>query len=250
MAKVPPDAVVETKRIHNCDQRAPVIELAHISLPRPLRLEQRGATSEGFMPGTSSVAWPVALRFAKHLCDRPALVRGLEVVELGAGIGLVGASAAAVGARRTVITDCDEAMPLLERNRVRLAEDGVNVEVARVNWGDAEDHRGAHSGPGFDVVLASDVVVPGFDTDKLLASCVALLKRTPEARVFLSYEFRDEWQSIGNFLQWAGEAGLEVSHQTLGEDGNEDSDEECEHFLYTFWWRSNGSDTLVASVEG
>lgn len=222
----------DTRRIHNCDQRSPVIAFAHNALERPLRLEQRGANSEGFVTGTSSVAWPVAEHMARRLCEEPGLVRGRSVVELGAGIGLVGAVAAALGAGRAVLTDCERAVPLLERNREVLAQDGVEVEVATLSWGEAEDHAAVLAdGPGFDTVVASDVLVAGFDTDKLLASIVALLRRTADARVHIAYEFREEWETIGNFLHWAEQTGLECSHQPLFEEDDGDM------FLYTLRWK-------------
>lgn len=246
-------AKVDETRIHNADQRAPIVRIVHAGLPRTLELEQKGAGSEGFCVGTSSVIWPVSMRLARHLCDRPHLVRGLQVLELGSGIGVVGAAAAGLGAQRSVLTDCETAVPLLERNRQRLAADGVgNVDVARLHWGSLEDHAGALRGTqgGYDVIVASDVVVPGFDVEKLVSTCVAMLRRTPEARIFIAYEFREEWESIGMFLHWAGEAGLDDAHMTLDEDGNEeDSDGDGEFFLYTLRWKPESlkGAPLVAS---
>mmetsp|Transcript_30101 Transcript_30101/g.86198 ORF Transcript_30101/g.86198 Transcript_30101/m.86198 type:complete len:258 (+) Transcript_30101:32-805(+) len=229
----------DAKRIHNIDQRAPIVEFGHPALPQTLRLEQHGAHRPGFVQGTSSVAWPCAPLLARHLCAHPELIRGRSVVELGAGLGLVGAVAAALGASPTVLTDCEGALPLLLRNRERLEEIDASVDVARVDWGSEADHAALLQarGAGFDVVLGSDVVVGGFDTDKLFASCLALLSRAPGAVVLLAYEYRDEWESIGNFIHRAEEAGLECSHELLlGEDVDE---EDCEDFLYTFRWRGS-----------
>merc|ERR1712183_387948 len=113
--------------------------------------------------------------------------------------------------------DCGEALPLLERNRAMLAADGVAVEVAQLDWGSTADHASVLAGgEPFDVVVASDVVVAGFDTDRLLASCVALLARKVDARVLIGFEFREEWEAIGTFIGGAFEAGLECSHEPLG----------------------------------
>ncbi|CAK0888957.1 unnamed protein product, partial [Prorocentrum cordatum] len=166
--------------IHNVDQRTPVVTFSHVALlGRPLRLTQHGATSPGFNTGTSSVVWPTAFRMARHLCEHPGLVRGKSVVEVGAGIGLVGGVAAALGAACTVLTDCDCAMPVLEQNRAMLQECGAAVEVTRVDWGDEGDHATALSlcpgGEGFEVVLASDLAFAAVHTDRLAVSCGRLL---------------------------------------------------------------------------
>ena len=109
--------------IHGCNQRAPCVEFMHGLLSKPLRLEQRGATSGDFVQGTSSVIWPAASRLAEYLCDHPELIRDRSVLELGAGLGLVGAACAAAGAQPVLVTDCERALPLLERNQALLAEE-------------------------------------------------------------------------------------------------------------------------------
>lgn len=231
--------------IHNVDQRTPVVVFSHAALlGRPLRLTQHGATSPGFNTGTSSVVWPTAFRMARHLCKRPDLVRGKSVVEVGAGIGLVGGVAAALGAACTVLTDCDCAMSVLEQNQAMLRECGAAVEVTRVDWGDEVDHATALSlcpdGEGFEVVLASDLVFAAVHTDRLAVSCGRLLARRPSALVLLGFEFREEWETIGNFIAWMEEAGFQCSFAPLaGEADGESEDSDCdpEFLLYTFRWR-------------
>eukprot|EP00439_Symbiodinium_sp_Y106_P071361 s1972_g12.t2 len=49
--------------------------------------------------------------------------------------------------------------------------------------------------------------------------------------LLLAFEFREDWESIGNFIDWAEEVGMEVCHQELG--GYPDD----EIYLYTFRWR-------------
>lgn len=243
-----PDGGSGDRRIHDYDQRNSVT-FEHQALRRPLHLEQRGATHPQFVAGTSSVGWPVAEWFARYLCDNRGLVQGRCIAELGAGIGLVSAVVAALGAKYVIATDWAGAMPLLTCNRETLAKDDISLDVAELDWGN-EDHHGVVSSrcpDGFDLVIASDVIVPGFHTDKLLASCVALTARHQHARVLIAYEFREEWETIGTFLGWAEEAGFECSHQRLrstscpGEGdsaGGEDSDDEdCTMLLYTLRWR-------------
>ncbi|OLP75861.1 Protein N-lysine methyltransferase METTL21A, partial [Symbiodinium microadriaticum] len=222
--------------IHGCNQRAPCVEFMHGLLSKPLRLEQRGATSGDFVQGTSSVIWPAASRLAEYLCDHPELIKDRSVLELGAGLGLVGAACAAAGAKPVLVTDCERALPLLERNQALLAEDSVILNVSRLEWGLAEDHARileGHPG-GFDLLVGSDIILSSFELDKLFESCRALLSRSPDSRLLLAFEFREDWESIGNFIAWAEEVGMEVCHEELG-----DPDDEI--YLYTFRWTGYAS---------
>ena len=85
-----------------------------------------------------------------------------HVMELGAGVGLVGMALAAMGAN-VVVTERDIALPLLRRNVDRNAEvTGGRVEVAELSWsGDAiQKLIKARTGVPFDIVLGSDLIFP------------------------------------------------------------------------------------------
>lgn len=225
-------------RIHNCDQRSPVIHFAHPAIGPPLKLEQRGASHQGFDAGTSSVIWPVAAHMAKHLCDHPEMVRGRSVVELGAGIGILGAALAALGANPVVLTDSEQALPLLGRNKALLSERSVSVQVAELLWGEAAHHArvlALNDSTAFDIVVASDVVVRAFDTDKLWESCEALLPRdeSRSATVMIGFEDRDDWETIGTFIGMAEAAGFVTSTCPLALE-EEEEDDDWQMCMYTF----------------
>lgn len=235
-------------RIHNCDQRSPVVEFVHPALKCPVRLEQRGAKSAGWVSGTSSVAWPMAAVTSRHLCHHPELVRARKVVELGAGLGLCGAVSAALGAELVVLTDWEGAIPLLEANRDRLREDGVAdcVSVARISWGEADDvtallGRDQRLRDGFDVIVSSDVLIAGFNTKELLESGLALLSRHPDACWLMGFELREEWETVGNWIMGAEEAGMVCTHAPLRPDGElgdaDDSDDDSGMYFYTLRWK-------------
>jgi len=219
-------------RIHNCDQRTQFPIFMHPMLSRPLRLEQCGANTKGFA-GTSSVAWPTAKTMMALICESPDLVRGLSVVEVGSGIGLVGATCAAVGARRTVLTDWEGQLPLLLRNQALLAEDGTHVEVHQLDWGSDSNHCALLEGTdGFDVVIGSDVCLGGFDTANLFRSCLALVSRRKSAKILIGYEHREEWETISTFIGSAEKAGLRTTFAPFNDD-----DEDL--FFYKFEWRDD-----------
>ena len=122
------------------------------------------------------IVWESAFCLAQLLQrDGGKRVRGKRVVELGAGAGLLGMSAAKLGAENVVLTDHPAAMPLLRRNVARNfpnddernATDGVfkppNVSCLELDWQNESHLRSvlnvSDDGRGpFDVALAADVV--------------------------------------------------------------------------------------------
>merc|ERR1719436_1862400 len=70
---------------------------------------------------TSSEVWPGGLALARYF-ERQAVQwaqdspEGLSVLELGAGTGLVGLAARALGARQVLLTDTKGALPWLRQN--------------------------------------------------------------------------------------------------------------------------------------
>ena len=77
-------------------------------------------------------------RCVRRRCEEPPISRagGFEacsVLEVGAGCGLLGMSMAVMGARRVVLTDHPDAMPLLRRNVRR------NAKALRGDNGDDDD---------------------------------------------------------------------------------------------------------------
>ena len=95
------------------------------------------------------VLWPSAIALALEIAARADEFRGRTVLELGAGVGLPGIVAAAVGAT-VVQTDRDEeALGLCRRNAER---NGLSTTTRLADWSQwAEDGR-------YDWVIGSDVL--------------------------------------------------------------------------------------------
>jgi predicted nicotinamide N-methyase len=93
-----------------------------------------------------SVLWRSGVALARAL---PEDMRGLRVIELGCGLGVPSLVAARAGAE-VLATDFEpEALELVE---VNSANNGVRVETALLDWGEAGDLG------EFDLVLAADVL--------------------------------------------------------------------------------------------
>ena len=91
--------------------------------------------------------WPSALALADVVAARD--VRGLNVVELGCGLGLPSLVAARGGARVLATDWAEDAVALLRANAAR---NGVTLEPRRLDW-----RQPAELGT-FDLVLAADVL--------------------------------------------------------------------------------------------
>ena len=129
--------------------------------------------------------------------DTNDCVRGLHVLEVGAGTGLVGIAAGLLSAREVTITDLPFLLPRMRanvaRNAAALKHAGCagGVRALALDWTAAVPADVAALLPGVRLVLASDVVW----VDELLeplASTLRVLMRAaaPGAAVLLSYQER------------------------------------------------------------
>jgi predicted nicotinamide N-methyase len=142
----------------------------------PLRLElERPCSAEAlidegafgrdeFLPYWAEL-WPSGLALARHVATLD--VRGLDVLELGCGLGLPSLAAAAGGARVLATDWARDALALLRRNATR---NGLALEVALVDWREP----GALEEGGFGVVLAADVLYE----ERNCAPLIACLERS------------------------------------------------------------------------
>ena len=123
--------------------------------------------------------WPGSKVLGEWLTRHSDVVAGKRVVEVGAGCGLPGLVAAAVGARRVTLTDLPEALASLRRNASENAR-AVSCEVTceALRWG-------AHGAglPDCDVVLGADVVYKEALIAPLLSTLRALVFRVGQTCV-------------------------------------------------------------------
>jgi predicted nicotinamide N-methyase len=150
-----------TTAVHNVDQRSPVVSIEHAALPCVVECEQYGPGHAKFVADTSSVIWACGKLLPQHLCEHPDEVRGKRCCELGAGIGLAGATAFALGATDVLLTDCAPAVPLLqlnaERNAAANGGTGGSLRAQELQWGD-QAHIDAAGRGAYDVLLGADIV--------------------------------------------------------------------------------------------
>jgi len=133
---------------------------------------------------TGCSVWEASVALATMLSAEPDRVRGKRIIELGAGCGLVGLAAGALGARAVTLTD--EVLFMAEYNVDANFADEPDLHqrfnVQKLCWGDAK-HLSA-SGPPYDVILGSDILFFDTELDHLADALIAL--SGPGTRILLA----------------------------------------------------------------
>jgi predicted nicotinamide N-methyase len=136
--------------------------------------DKRNAGADG---GFASTVWDSAIVLAKFIEKHQEKFRGLRVVELGAGCGLVSVALIHAGAARVVATDLPANTKLLRNNVSRNAPSGKDEghawDVKALSWG--KDANEALDNEPFDLVIATDCMY--------VAESACLLADTLEALV-------------------------------------------------------------------
>jgi predicted nicotinamide N-methyase len=154
-----------------------------------LKVIQDRSICSAYTPSHAShghIVWDAALVLAEYLQHIPMKIQ--SALELGAGIGVVGMTLAALGCTHVILSDQAYCFPLLEHN-VAINFDSPIVGVTRpqvieLQWG----QEMVPSSP-FDLIVASDVLYcqsafPG------LVRTIAQLAPTSATMVLIAYETR------------------------------------------------------------
>ncbi|KAJ6714885.1 HEPATOCELLULAR CARCINOMA-ASSOCIATED ANTIGEN [Salix viminalis] len=168
---------------------------------------------------TGSWIWDSALLLSRWLVASQLDLRNKSVIELGAGAGLPGLTAALLGASRVLLTDIAPLLPGLVKN-VEANELEDRVEVRELVWGSDESLSRIGESRGFDVVLMSDVF---FDIEHMAALGRTLkMLSGSKTRVLAASEVRFWTGECLNELASQGFEVVEVPSQEGGVDGGGD----------------------------
>ncbi|GMJ12455.1 hypothetical protein HRI_004914700 [Hibiscus trionum] len=164
-------------------------------------------------PLTGSWVWESSLLLS-HWMSTHLNVEGKTVIELGAGAGLPGLTAALLGATRVVLTDVQQLLPGL-LNNVEANGFMGKIGVRELVWGSDE----SVSEMTFDIVLMSDVL---YDSEAMIGLGKTLKRVCGEGtQVWAATEMRP-W--TGECLDQLTAQGfqvveLETSQLSATEDG-------------------------------
>ncbi len=129
---------------------------------------------------TGRFLWASGGELAKFIVGKgPEYWAEKRVLELGCGCGLAGLTAAAMGAKETVLTDqvTEGAASNLAANVATAPDLGARCRVSKLSWG-AEAEYAAVGALPFDVIVGSDIMQEGGDIVgdyKTLADTVAAM---------------------------------------------------------------------------
>lgn len=169
--------------------------------------------------------WPAAHILVKWLEDnkRLWLKPSTHVVEIGAGVGLVGVCCAALGAERVTLSDLDEALPALERTKQANLPDCMSrLNVERLSFGNVDDAKRvvASSSEKRLVVVGSDLVY--FESLFVpLAECMSDLCNNHNATIYLAYKkriWRNEKRFFSKILPQHGLEATPIFECTVDEE--------------------------------
>jgi nicotinamide N-methyltransferase len=163
--------------------------------------------------------WNGARVMAAHFEAHPALVRGRTVLELGAAAGLPSIVAAALGARKVVMTDYPdpELVEVMWKNvwgceLLKGSEEGIVVEG--FVWGADPTRMLGHleDGEGFDVLVLADLLFRHSEHENMLRTVRQTLKKTAESTAFVVFTSYRPWLQHKDlkFFDLAREEGFVV----------------------------------------
>jgi predicted nicotinamide N-methyase len=128
--------LVPELRLHLASEITPIWHATETSLAQ-----------SGLPPPYWAFAWPGGQALARHLLDRPEIVRGRSVLDFGSGSGLVALAAAHAGARVAIAAEIDEfAATAIALN---AALNGLALEIVTADFVGRD--------AGWEVVLAGDI---------------------------------------------------------------------------------------------
>ncbi|XP_078683439.1 protein N-lysine methyltransferase METTL21A-like isoform X1 [Branchiostoma floridae x Branchiostoma belcheri] len=146
---------------------------------------------QGFITKSGQRLWPSAKLLALLMHFNPDILEGAKnVLELGAGLGVVGIAAAKMAANvKVMITDGEDEVVDLCREHLKRNFEKDQPQCERLYWGEGlEEFKKQHG--TFDLILGSDVVEGKDSLPPFLHTVKELLSSSPTAMCLQTYAER------------------------------------------------------------
>lgn len=155
-----PEQFIRSQTVLTSPPLLPELQLHLASEALPLwQATEAWLEQAGLPPPYWAFAWPGGIALARLLLDRPELVAGRSVVDVGAGSGLTSLAAARAGARRVTAADIDPISMIAVA--LNAAANGLTVETL-------QDDVSRQAPDAWDVVLFGDMCYEKALADLLL----------------------------------------------------------------------------------
>jgi predicted nicotinamide N-methyase len=129
------------------------------------------AAREAVFPGYFATDWAAGQVLARHVLDRPELVRDKVVLDFGTGSGILALAAKLAGATRVIAIDRDDRAVEATRRNARGMSLEIEAYVADPITGPRAEWLAL-----VDVVLAGDVLYPDAGPDHVWRWLVAIAR--------------------------------------------------------------------------
>ena len=146
--------------------------------------------------------WPAAVALCEYITDYPDLIKNKRVLEIGAGIGLVGLAAQRLGPAHLTQTDYHEGVLGLAQHNARQNK-VTGIFLVKGDW-----RNWPADLTGFDLVLGSDVLYERTLHEDMARLFPRLL--APNGRIILSDPLRPQAASFMERMEKTGEWKLQV----------------------------------------
>ena len=163
-----------------------------------------------------------------------------QVIELGAGTGLVGLAAASLFPINIHLTDLPAIIPNLQANvhantSIRASEHLGQITVGALDWSTLPDG----SIEGYDLVLAADPLYSERHPEWLVGSIEYVLKKQGDARVVVELPLREAYiPEVEEFKRKMDKLGLKIiaEGEDVGFDDWDNRDSEGQRIKVVCWW--------------
>ncbi|XP_015918973.1 histone-arginine methyltransferase METTL23 [Parasteatoda tepidariorum] len=198
------DSLCDADELHSCDHNCCSIKI-----------------KESLHSSCGMNVWPSAPILGKYIWHYGQRLKGKNVLELGAGTGLISILAVKCGVAECIVTDSStDALKVAHENLILNNCSNFTLQV--LPWGYLSPFLISHG--TIDLVLGSDVFYDPQDFEDIIVTVSYVLKKNTDAEFWCAYEKRcSEW-NIQHLLEKWRLCCEEINLDSFGAEGTNVAD--------------------------